>query len=293
MGFMPELPEVTTIVRDLRRTVRGKVIAGVSVNTPKLVAPLSVAAFRRRVRGKVFRAFSRRGKFVLAYLGPRGGAPTDVLVWHMRMTGHPLDRDEGHETTRGGRAFRDPRNQHVRFVFRFTDGTRLDYSDVRKFGTIRLVHSRALAEHPSLRILGPDALAHPWTATELCRVLRKHRKTVKQALVDQTIIAGIGNIYADEVLWEARLSPLLRTDALTPRECSRLVRSIRAVLRRSLGARGTSIDDFRDLRGRKGTYGSILRVYARAGQRCFRCGATIAKLRVGGRGTHLCPRCQR
>ena len=308
---MPELPEVTTIVRDLTRAVRGKVIADVWTDTSKMLAPHSVRAFRRGVRGKAFLQFTRRGKFIIAHLGhggwgmgqgtkrrharPHGPGPiTHALVWHLRMTGHPLYRDERRETRDGklAAAFADPRNQHVRLSFHFTDGTRLDYSDVRKFGTIRLVRAQDLNSHPPLRLLGPDALTHRWTTSELCRLLKRRRKTLKQALLDQTVIAGIGNIYVDEILWASRLHPLRRTATLTPRACGRIVTSMRAVLRQAVLRRGTSIDDFRDLKGQKGRYGDIRRVYQRAGQPCFRCGARIATLRVGGRGTHVCPRCQ-
>ncbi len=306
---MPELPEVTTIVHDLNRKVRGKQIADIWTDTEKIVAPLSPRAFRRRLRGKVFFRFERRGKFIVAYVTPetrdrrsetRTTTPSgfrfpvsDVLLWHMRMTGHPLFRDEKRETARERALYADPRNQHIRLSFRFTDGTRLDYSDVRKFGTLQLVPFVMYAGHPLLKALGPDAWNHRWTAAELLQRLRVRRTTLKQALLDQTLIAGIGNIYADEILWTAGIHPRFRTELLTRSHGTRLLRAMRRVLGRAIRARGTSVDDFRDLRGRKGAYGKSLRVYQRTLKPCFRCRRKIGRLVIGGRGTHVCPQCQR
>lgn len=288
---MPELPEVQTIVRDLNRSVRGKVIRDVLVHAEKIVAPLSGDVFRRRVRGRRIGTARRRGKFILLPLQGKDRS-TLVLLWHMRMTGHPLFRDERRETADDRRFFADPRNQHVRLSFLFTDGTRLDYADVRKFGTLHLLTPAAVKTSPSLALLGPDALTGVWTPAHLYTTLRRRKKALKVALLDQTILAGIGNIYADEILWTIRVHPLLPTQRVTLPDTRRLARAIRAVLRRAVRARGTSIDDYRDLRGRGGTYGNLRRVYQRTGQPCFRCRTNIAKLVVGGRGTHICPRCQ-
>lgn len=297
---MPELPEVTTIVRDLNRRARGKQIADVWTDTPKLVRPLTAAAFHRQVVGRVFLRFERRGKFILACLGPPRRRVsrsqffvTCYLVWHMRMTGHPLFRDEKRETARERATYADPRNQHIRLSFRFTDGTRLDYSDVRKFGTLHVAPSAVPDAHPALTTLGPDAWDHRWTAAELRERLRGRRTTVKQALLNQTLIAGIGNIYADEILWTAGIHPRLRTERLTRSHGERLRRAIRQILSQAIRARGTSVDDFRDLRGRKGAYEERLRVYQRTGKPCFRCREEIGRIVVGGRGTHVCPQCQR
>jgi formamidopyrimidine-DNA glycosylase len=290
---MPELPEVTTIVRDLNRRVRGSVVARVWTDTPKLVRPLGVSAFTKRVMGHRILTARRVGKSVLLDLAPRASrTPTETLVWHMRMTGHPLFRDRRHESAADRRAFSDPRNQCIRLRISFTDGTELAYSDVRRFGTLRLIAPRDLAADPSLRALGPDAFVHRWTAAELCVRLTARRKPLKVLLLDQAVIAGIGNIYADEILWTAQLHPLTRAHRLRPADCARLVTAMRSVLRRAIRVRGTSVDDYRDLRGRKGGYGELRRVYQRTGQPCFRCGATIARLVVGGRGTHICPQCQ-
>jgi len=290
---VPELPEVETIARDLNRHARGRRIREVIIHAPKLVVPLTVNAFQGGVRGKTILGVKRRGKFLLVSLGVSARKPTHILLWHMRMTGHPLFRDERKETPEDRSAFADSRNRHIRLSFRFTDGTRLDYSDVRKFGTLHLVDPDHISTHRSLVAMGPDALDPSWTAEKLHEALRKRKKAIKVALLDQTVIAGIGKIYADEILRTARLHPLLPTRRLTLADVRRMFRAIRTVLPRAVRARGTSIDDYRDLRGRGGKYGNVRRIYQRTGMPCFRCGATIARIVVGGRGTHVCPQCQR
>lgn len=308
---MPELPEVTTVVRELNRAVRGKVIQDVSVEAAKLVRPLTVAQFRTRLRGWRFRGFRRRAKFILAALGRSSGQlpvtrrqfvragsrkpATGYLLWHLGMTGHPLYRNPKLETRNKklAAAFADPMNQHVRLTFHFRDGTRLEYADVRKFGKLELVRPSELADHPQLRKLGPDALALARRPAALCARLQARKKAVKVALLDQQVLGGVGNIYADEALWAARLHPLLPTRRLTPAHCRALARALRTVLREAIRRHGTSIDDYRRLFGTKGHYGNLREAYQRTGLPCRRCGTLIRRLVVGGRGTHVCPRCQR
>ncbi|TSC71978.1 MAG: formamidopyrimidine-DNA glycosylase [Parcubacteria group bacterium Gr01-1014_38] len=296
---MPELPEVTTIVRELNRLVRGKTIGAIETNTAKLVKPLTVAQFQRAVTGMTFLAFRRRAKFILAYLGKRQPLSSRnaqwVLLWHMGMTGHPLYRDPAAERRSQAlqKSMADPMNQHVRFTFHFTDGTRLEYADIRKFGKIEPVRRADLPEHPQLRQFGPDALDLAARPGEFCEKLAAQQRSLKVALMDQRVVAGIGNIYADEILWAARLHPLLKSHRLRREQCITLSRAVRAVLERAIRARGTSIDDFRRVRGEKGHYGDLRKAYQRTGLPCPRCGTVIRRLVVGGRGTHLCPRCQR
>lgn len=308
---MPELPEVTTIVRELNVVVRGKVICQVAVRAPKLVRPLTVAQFRAALVGRTFRGFKRRAKFIMADMGPgprvagrrrertrpsghRPLADSLVLLWHMGMTGHLLYRDAALERRRPlvAAAMADPMNRHVRVVIHFTDRTRLEYVDVRLFGTIELVRPEDLAVHPRLARLGPDALSVVKSPRALCARLRVRRTSVKVALLDQTVLAGVGNIYADESLWRAGLHPLRSVQTLTVHECRRLARALCSILHASVRARGTSIDDYRRLFGDKGRYGDQRAVYQRAGAPCRRCGTLIQRLVVGGRGTHVCSRCQ-
>lgn len=293
---MPELPEVTTIVRELNRAVRGKVIRDVWTDSPKLIRPLSPAAFRRRLRGMRFGRFRRRAKFILAELTrPASGRRADFLLWHMGMTGHPLYRDPKAEVRSRKRrtAMADPMNRHVRLTFHFSDGTCLEYADVRKFGKVEAVRAVDLPYHPQLVKLGPDALELAEDPQMLCERLKTRKKAVKVALLDQEVLAGVGNIYADEVLWKARIHPLLPTRRLTAGHCRALARALYAVLNAAIRAQGTSIDDYRRLSGTKGNYSDFLKAYRQTGLPCSRCGTLIRRLVVGGRGTHVCSRCQR
>lgn len=309
---MPELPEVTTIVRELNRWVRGKIIRAVTVDPKgkKLVRPLTAAQFRSVVRGKTFLGFRRRAKFVIAALGhsgrqlPAASRPsrrsgirqpvTGYLVWHMGMTGHPLYRNPEQETRNKklAEAMRDPMNQHARVTFHFTDGTRLEYTDIRMFGKVEVVRPRDLAGHPQLQRLGPEAPALASDPAAFCVRLKATKRPLKVALMDQSVVAGIGNIYADEILWAARLHPLRPTRRLTPAHCRALARATRQVLASAIRVAGTSIDDFRRVLGGKGRYGDLRKAYQRTGLPCRRCGTLMRRLVVGGRGTHVCPRCQ-
>lgn len=300
---MPELPEVTTMVRELNVAVRGKIIKNIVTDTPKLVRPLTVEQFRAAVRGQAFLDFERRAKFIVAALGPvreRSSTSyklhaTSYVLWHMGMTGHPLYRNPKSEARNPKlrAAFADPMNQHVRLTFHFTDGTRLEYADIRKFGNIELVRPSDLTQHPRLAKLGPEALDLARRPAALCARLKVRRKAVKVALLDQEVIAGIGNIYADEALWLARIHPLRSTQRLTLAHCGSLARAIRTVLQQAIRAHGTSIDDYRRLFGNKGRYSGFRKAYQRTNLPCLRCGTLMRRMVVGGRGTHVCPRCQR
>ena len=309
---VPELPEVETIVRELNRRVRGHVIRVVHTDSPdsqKLIRPLTQVRFRRAVVGRSFLGFERRGKFILARLSEPRRATSRyrpfrpsrrrvpdavVLLWHMGMTGHPLYRDPRAEARNPklAQAMADPMNRHVRVTFHFADGTRLEYADIRKFGKIEVVRSADLGGHPQLKKLGPDALVLSRHPSDVRERLKKRRTNVKVALLDQTVIAGVGNIYADEALWASRLHPLRQTRSLTLRECRRLARALRDILQEAIRASGTSIDDFRRLSGTKGGYQTRRKAYQRAGLPCRRCGTLLRRIVVGGRGTHVCSRCQ-
>jgi len=293
---MPELPEVSTIVSDLNKFVCGKAIKGVNGDTPKLIRPLNFVEFNKRVKGLCFSKFERRGKYIIGYLIKKLGdsdASSQVLIWHMRMTGHLLFRDEKKENKKAKDLFDDPRNQFIRFSILFTDNTRLDFSDMRKFGTLHLLEMDKLGSHKGIALLGPDALLTKWRPEELQAVLTKKDTALKQALLDQSVIAGIGNIYADEILWTVKLHPLLKTSALSFNEVVSLLKAMRVVLKKAIAERGSSVDDYRDALGRKGKYAEFHRVYRRTNQQCFRCGKKIVRITVNGRGTHFCPVCQK
>ncbi len=263
---MPELPEVETIVRRYRPDLEGRRIVGFASYCPQQVRP-GVASFRRAIVGQTITRLTRRAKYILAHLD-RGG-----LLLHLGMSGRLEWSDAvGFD------------GRHVRAAWELDNGRRLVFCDPRKFGRIRYV--RDLKDFGTA--LGPEPLESDFSVTVLGRLLGRHRRQLKPLLLDQSVIAGLGNIYADEVLFRARLHPTTRSDQLTGREVRRLHQAIRQVLRQAIAYQGTSFD-WAYAGGRMQTR---LQVYGRAGRPCPRCRTPIARIRVAQRSTHLCPQCQ-
>jgi len=270
---MPELPEVETIVRGLRTgdsgrpALPGMMVERVSVRWPGHIAEPSVPVFKRRVRGQVIRDVSRRGKFVVIPLD------RETLLIHLRMSG---------DLQVAPTAAAPDRYAHT--VFHLSEGWDLRFSDARKFGRVYL------AQDPQsvLGTLGPEPLDPDFTPAVLSLRLRNHRRTLKPLLLDQTFIAGLGNIYADEALHRACLHPLRRSDSLRREEAERLWQGIREALQTGLQHNGASIDWV--FRG--GDFQNHFRVYQRTGEPCPICGSSIARIVLGQRGTHFCPSCQ-
>lgn len=271
---MPELPEVETVARELRRYLPGLRVGGVVCRYPAVVRT-GVEAFRRALRGRTFLDIGRHGKYLfLSLSGER------EVALHLRMTGQMLLLPR-----------RQPSDGHCHLEILLAGADRkLVYRDVRKFGRLELL-SGSRADFIRDRRLGPDALNI--RAERLYDGLRRTRRCLKAALLDQGLLAGLGNIYTDEVLFRERLSPLARSDSLSLRRVRSLALTIRAVLRAALRRRGTSISDYVDPRGRRGGYQFVLQVYGREGEACPRCGTAIVRSIVAGRGTWTCPRCQR
>ena len=289
---MPELPEVETVVRQLRAPLVGRTLTGVRVSWPATVARPSPAAFRRGALGRRVTGRSRRGKYFVIELDgdPVGGAaegplaerrPDRLLVGHLRMTGRMSVED-------------DPEPPFTRASFALDDGRHLVFRDVRKFGRLALV--RRLDE--ILPPLGPEPLGgHGFPELDadwLAAALRSRRRQLKPLLLDQSFLAGLGNIYVDESLHRARLHPLRSSDRVGRDGAARLATAIRQVLTEAIAKQGSSFDAFyRTPEGRPGDYQHEFRVYGRTGQPCPRCGAAIRRMVVGQRGTHYCGRCQR
>ncbi len=274
---MPELPEVQTVVNDLKANgLLGHRISEVAVYWPRSVEPLSPDLFRRRLRGSSIDSIRRRGKYIVMALS--GGRH---LLVHLRMTGR-LDMV---------RADRE-RDRHEHVVFSLGRARQLRFHDTRKFGRL------LLTEDPDTILggLGPEPLSPSFSAKSLNLMLRGRRRNLKPLLLDQTLIAGIGNIYSDEALWRAGLHPLRQSDSVSFSEAARLHRAIRFVLRKAIRNQGTSLGEgegnFAVSAGRRGRNRSSLEVFRRTGEPCARCGATIERIIVGRRSTHICPRCQ-
>jgi formamidopyrimidine-DNA glycosylase len=274
---MPELPEVETIRRDLLPHVVGRTIAGVRVaqGASRVIRNADPIAFARRLADRRIDDLTRRGKYLLFRLD--GGRAPVCLAVHLRMTGSLLYRRSG-----------DPADGYVRAVITLDDGCELRYADLRKLGQMWVVDS----PEEAVGALGPEPLDAAFTAGKLGETLSHRRAPIKAVLLDQRAIAGLGNIYADEALFAARIHPLRLADTLTDEEVKRLHRAIRRVLNDALGNRGSSFRDYVDAAGREGTHQLRVKVFRRTGQPCYVCRTEIARIKVGGRSTHFCPRCQ-
>lgn len=272
---MPELPEVETVVRNLKAAgLVGRRIVQARVFWPRTIAAPAAAQFPRQIRGLEIRALARRAKFVVAELG-RGR----TLLIHLRMSGHLDVRPRQTKARR-----------HDRVVFTLDDGRQLHFEDVRKFGRLWLVdEARAV-----LGKLGPEPFG--LSAAKFAAGLAARARQLKPLLLDQTFIAGIGNIYSDEALWAARLHPRRTSDSLSAAEAATLLREIQRALRRGIRNLGTTLGagktHFVLPRGERGRNQEELRAYGQTGQPCARCGAKIRRILVGQRATHVCPECQ-
>jgi formamidopyrimidine-DNA glycosylase len=295
---MPELPEVETVARDLQERVAGATITGATVHWERTIRhPQPPERFAAEITGATIRRVGRRAKTVLIHLDDGR-----VMTVALRMTGALLVTPAG-----------APPDPYVRVAFDLADGRELRYRDVRKFGRIGLwpggglrsigagkgARSRRVAEGgPSYRIgevfsgHGPEPLTSSFTAARFAERLSRRSAKLKSLLLDQSFVAGVGNIYADEALWRARLHPLRTADTLDPGEVRRLHRAVRQVLRQGIANRGSSISDYVSPDGEPGDNAERLMIYQRTDQPCYRCGRPVRRIVVGQRSTHFCPRCQ-
>ncbi len=285
---MPELPEVETVARGLRRRVLGLRIAAVEAFPPRtassrpgesgwgggraarsgLSAPLS------ELVGRTIDAVGRRGKVLILECGGL------ALLFHLKMSGRFL-------WTRPGR----PRGRHVHLVLRFSRPEReLRFEDVRKFGMVRCRPLSGLAACPEIGALGPEPL--DLAPAEFAARLKARRGRVKSVLLDQSFLAGVGNIYADEALHRAGIHPLAAASRLSGPRAERLGAAVRDILERAIAAGGSSVRDYRGADGELGSFQDEHRVYGREGEPCPGCGRPIRRIVIGGRSSHFCPRCQ-
>jgi formamidopyrimidine-DNA glycosylase len=275
---VPELPEVETTARGLRARIVGRQIVDVAnLDWPAMAPNASAELLREALIGTTVETVGRRGKYVIA------GVTSGVSVlFHRKMTGNLVIRP--------GDTVPVP---HTHLTIRFDDGSRLDFVDPRKFGRIYLFRDDAARDAFLAERLGPEPLEIERTA--LARLLTARRGRLKSLLLDQRFLAGIGNLYADEILWEARLHPERAADSLTSAEVARLHRAIQSILTVAIERRGTSLNDYVDALGEPGDNQNHLQAYGRAGLPCTRpeCGQPIVRLLIAQRGTWLCPRCQR
>jgi formamidopyrimidine-DNA glycosylase len=267
---VPELPEVETIRAQLAPRLEGRTLVRAEILDPRLTRPYDLFEVAEELEGDVVVAVERRGKYLLLRLE----SGLDLLV-HLRMTG----------------GFHWQPVTHERAVLELDDGTRLAYRDVRRFGTWLVVDGAELEPYLASKN-GPEPLGSRFTSAWLGAQLARRKAPLKAVVLDQRVVAGLGNIYADEALWRARLNPLRAASGLAEEEVTRLVRAIRSALRAGIERQGSTLRDYAAPDGAAGSMQDEFRVYGRDGEPCSRCRATITKTRVGGRGTWFCPRCQ-
>jgi formamidopyrimidine-DNA glycosylase len=273
---VPELPEVETIRLGLTPVLMGKRLDEVRILDARLTRPEPPEEVEARLTGQRVETVLRRGKYLIFEL-----SSGDHLLVHLRMTGS--FRYGGTDLSA------DP---YVRAVVRLDDGSDVAYRDVRRFGTWLVIEGDDLGDYLATR-LGPEPFAATFTAASLAASLAGRRAPVKAVLLDQRTVAGIGNIYADEALWRARVAPERAGLTLDAAEVKALHRGVRAALRAGIDRQGATLRDYRDPSGASGTMQDEFRVYGRDGAPCPRCRTTITKTRIGGRGTWFCPACQR
>lgn len=298
---MPELPEVETVRRDLISRLLNQRINKIDIRAPKMIKP-SVLFFKKNLTGKSITTLDRRGKLLVATLSGQ----RYWLLLHLKMTGQLIYQDKFYQIV-GGHSLLNKTitkgqtlenfiggnlpNKYTCAIINFQGGGRLFFNDLRRFGYLRLVDREELTTIIKNNY-GPEPLDKEFTVAVFKKALQRHSKNIKATLLDQKIIAGLGNIYVDEVLWAARINPKRSAISLETSEINALWRSIRVILKKAIKYRGTTFSDYVDSFGRRGGFSRFLKVYGRVRQACAYCGGPIAKLKLAGRGTHYCPRCQ-
>ncbi|OGG40516.1 hypothetical protein A2116_02405 [Candidatus Jorgensenbacteria bacterium GWA1_49_17] len=308
---MPEMPEVETIARGLDRKIKNRKITDIWTDWPKYFKlPKNAASFRKHVIGKKITAVGRRGKNVLIYL-----SDNHLLLVHQKMSGHlmvgkwrPASKITTSHVVRlrenwqgqkwipvasGESPLWDPMNRFIRLIFFLSGGEMLALSDLRRFAKVLCAPREKVFDLPEIKKLGPEPLDKTFNFRKFEELFRGRKGRIKQILMDQNFITGIGNIYADEILWTARIHPTARVEKLKEKELKVIYGSIKKILKKALRLRGTSIDDYRDSGGERGKYDLTRYVYQREGEPCPRCGTKIKRIKLGGRSAHFCPKCQR
>ncbi len=285
---MPELPEVETIVSELKRALPRAVILDAKFSRPKLIKGISYPVFRKTIKGKKIQKIERRAKYILLHLS-RG----KTLILHLGMTGRLLlhPQKETGKVVNLKTKKKEP-DRFVRGEFILNKNRVLDFSDLRLFGRVYLVDTATLLQKEPIKKLGVDPLSKIFTYPLFDQQLKKRKGKVKTILMDQTILSGIGNIYSDEILFEAKIHPLSPIQNLKPPQTKALYSAIKKILKKGVKYRGTSDSDYFDLQGEMGNFQKHLRVYRQTGKPCFRCKGKVARIKIAGRSAHFCSMCQ-
>jgi len=274
---MPELPEVETIINQIRPAVLNSSITSVEVRPKgeRMVQPKSIDLFTNRLKGRAFTDLTRHGKFMIFTLDD-----AQQLIGHLRMSGI-MQISKAPLT-----------NNHNRIILGFGNGNFLNFVDTRRFGTFHLIKPHD--NYPGITSLGPDALSKNFNEQYLIEQLGGRTKNIYNTLLDQTIVAGLGNIYVNEVLFRSKIKPTRRSGKVTSKETGRLVKNIRKVLKEAIDYRGTTLIDkgYRDTGGDEGKFFDRLQVYGKEGEVCKKCKSTINRIKIGGRSVYVCEECQ-
>lgn len=266
---MPELPEVETIVRELRQTISGKAIASIEIFWHKSFQEMIDEPYE----GQTIESIHRHGKYIII------GLTQNYLIVHLRMTGQLFFNDRGHF----------PNEQHLRIKIKFDNFSELAFFDQRKFGRIYFVADPSdIIGH-----VGPDALDSGLDEKKFSRLVGGSKMNIKAFLLSQKHISGVGNIYADESLFRCKIHPASTSEKIPVRKRKELFHVLRSVLLSAINNMGTTISDYRDVNGNEGKNQSFLEVYGQSGTSCSECGSIIIKYKIAGRGTHFCPDCQK
>lgn len=294
---MPELPEVETIKRQLQNRVVGRKLKGAEIRLPKLVyfdgKKGDTPNFKKHLIGATIKKIDRRAKILIFRLSNNYS-----LLLHLKMTGQLIFCDQSGKTIQGGHGW--PKadvkipNRWTHIIIYFTDGSTLYFNDLRQFGYMKLVPTAKLAEQPELKNLGPEPFDKNFTTSTFQKMLlRRPRAKIKQLLMDQNFLSGIGNIYADESLFYAGVLPTRPAEKLTPPEIKKLYQGIKTILKKAIAKGGTSANTYVMLSGQKGGYEPYLKVYGKEGEKCpNKCGGKVQRIKLAGRSAHFCPKCQ-
>jgi len=300
---MPELPEVQTVVNDLNQKIKGDVITDFWSEWPKAIKNKSLAVFKKEIIGKKVVAARRIGKNIFIDLS--GGK---TLYIHLKMTGHLLIKETPQELSSGQAKtdqelssnkaghdyFADRVNQYIRHKFFLGKNKVMEFSDVRKFAKIVLDDTQKISELKEIKALGVDAMSAESTFKKFNEILEKKKSMpIGILLMDQNLIAGIGNIYRSEILFAAGILPTRKTEDITGVERKKLYKAIGKILAKAIKLRGTSDSDYRDTSGAPGGFQKVLRVYRRAGEKCQKCGTIVVRKTMGQRSVFYCPVCQK
>ncbi|MEK7149399.1 MAG: DNA-formamidopyrimidine glycosylase [Patescibacteria group bacterium] len=295
---MPELPEVQTIVDDLSKKIMGRKIIGVWFDAPKIIKKPKALELKNQIKGLKIVKIKRLGKNILIYLTDDQQPTTNdyLLLIHQKMTGHLLygkwqiANRKVESLVKG--SLEEKVNKYIHIIFYLDNGWQLALSDLRKFAKIVFGPEKEVISLSGLEKLGPDALDKNFTLEKFKDIAKAQKKNIKEVLMDQNLIAGIGNIYSDEILWFAKIHPLRRANDLNINELKNIYEAIKTILKKAVKLRGTSISDFRDTAGKSGFYAEQRYVYRKEGEKCPRGNGIIKRIKIKSRSAHYCPKCQ-